>query len=112
MLFIVKSTHDYSTCQTHHPEKGPLFSETLANLGHHGVKVHASQYSNRLEHGFIYSLREAETFEQLDAAFDPILEMGNFEVTPVMKRGSNQTLVHPRSTNSVSPVASVSTIRC
>ena len=49
MLFIVKSTHDYSTCQTHHPEKGPLFSETLANLGHHGVKVHA-QYSNRLEH--------------------------------------------------------------
>ena len=85
MLFIVKSTHDYSTCQTHHPEKGPLFSETLANLGHHGVKVHA-QYSNRLEH-VLFIVCEAETLEQLDAAFDPILEMGNFEVTPVMKRG-------------------------
>ena len=59
MLFIVKSTHDYSTCQTHHPEKGPLFSETLANLGHHGVKVHA-QYSNRLEH-VLFIVCEAET---------------------------------------------------
>ena len=57
----------------------------LANLGDHGVKVHG-HYSNRLEHtNFIVC--EAETFEQLDAAFDPILEMGNFEVTPVMKRG-------------------------
>jgi hypothetical protein len=85
MLFMVKSTHDYSTCQTHHPEKGPLFSKTLDNLGDHGVKVHA-QYSNRLEHT-LFIVCEADTFEQLDAAFDPILEMGNFEVTPVMKRG-------------------------
>jgi hypothetical protein len=57
----------------------------LANLGDHGVKVHG-HYSNRLEHtNFIVC--EADTFEQLDAAFDPILEMGNFEVTPVVKRG-------------------------
>ena len=49
------------------------------------IEVHG-HYSNRLEHtNFIVC--EAETFEQLDAAFDPILEMGNFEVTPVMKRG-------------------------
>ena len=58
---------------------------TTDNLGDHGVEVHG-HYSNRLEHtNFIVC--EAETFEQLDAAFDPILEMGNFEVTPVMKRG-------------------------
>ncbi|MDA8684710.1 hypothetical protein N9747_10345 [Planktomarina sp.] len=49
------------------------------------MKVHA-QYSNRLEH-VLFIVCEADTFEQLDAAFDPILEMGNFEVTPVMKRG-------------------------
>ena len=74
MLFIVKSTHDYSTCQAHHPTKADLFKNTLANLGDHGVKVHG-HYSNRLEHtNFIVC--EAETFEQLDAAFDPILEMG------------------------------------
>jgi hypothetical protein len=40
MLFMITSSHDYSTCQTHHPEKGPLFKDTLSNLGKHGVKVH------------------------------------------------------------------------
>ena len=84
MLFMIQSSHDYSTCQTHDPEKGPLFKETSANLGNHGVKVHA-QYSNRLEHT-LFIVCEADTFEALDAAFDPILEMGHLEVTPVMKR--------------------------
>ena len=84
MLFMIQSSHDYSTCQTHDPEKGPLFKETLANLGNHGVKVHA-QYSNRLEHT-LFIVCEADTFEALDAAFDPILGMGHLEVTPVMKR--------------------------
>ena len=84
MLFMIQSSHDYSTCQTHDPEKGPLFKETLANLGDHGVKVHA-QYSNRLEHT-LFIVCEADTFEALDAAFDAILEMGHLEVTPVMKR--------------------------
>ena len=74
MLFMIQSSHDYSTCQTHDPEKGPLFKETLANLGNHGVKIHA-QYSNRLEHT-LFIVCEADTFEALDAAFDPILEMG------------------------------------
>jgi hypothetical protein len=40
MLFIVKSTHDYSTCQAHHPMKADLFKDTLANLSDHGIKVH------------------------------------------------------------------------
>ena len=48
------------------------------------MKVHA-QYSNRLEHT-LFIVCEADTFEALDAAFDPILEMGHLEVTPVMKR--------------------------
>ena len=84
MLFMVKLTHDYTTCQAHHQEKFPLFRDTLANVGNHGIKVHGS-YSNRLEHTS-FMILEADTFEQLDAAFDPILEMGNFEVTPVVKR--------------------------
>ncbi len=84
MLFVVKLTHDYSTCQAHHPEKFPLFRDTLANVKEHGIKVHG-HYSNRLEHTN-YMILEAETFEQLDAAFDPILEMGHFEITPVIQR--------------------------
>lgn len=84
MLFIIQSTHDYSTCQTHHPEKAPIFKNTLANLGAHGVTVHA-QYSNRLEHK-LFIVCETDSFEAIDSAFDPILEMGHYEVTPVMKR--------------------------
>ena len=79
---MVKLTHDYPTCQAHHPEKFPLLRDALANVGKRGYKVHAS-YSNRLEHTS-FMIREADTFEQLDAAFDPILEMGNFEVGPVV----------------------------
>ncbi len=66
-------------------KKVPYLVKHWLTLEHHGVKVHA-QYSNRLEH-VLFIVCEADTFEQLDAAFDPILEMGNFEVTPVMKRG-------------------------
>lgn len=39
----------------------------------------------RLEHKG-YMVVEADSFEQIDAAFDPVLEMGHFEVTPVMQR--------------------------
>ena len=84
MLFMITMTHDYSTCQTHDPERGPLWKNTLASLPDHGLKVHAN-YVNRLEHKG-YMVVEADSFEQIDAAFDPVLEMGHFEVTPVMKR--------------------------
>ena len=84
MLFMITSSHDYSTCQTHDPVKGPIFRETLENLGDHGVKVH-KMYSNRLEHT-LFIVCEADSFEQLDNAFDPILEMGHLQVTPVMER--------------------------
>ena len=42
-------------------------------------------YSNRLEHTQ-FVVCEAESMEQLDAGFSPILDYGNFEVTPVMER--------------------------
>ena len=84
MLYMIQSANDDATDQTNDTEKGTRFKETLANLGDHGVKVHA-QYSNRLENT-LFIVCEADTFEALDAAFDPILEMGHLEVTPVMKR--------------------------
>ena len=81
---MITMTHDYSTCQAHDPERGPLWKNTLASLPDHGLKIHAN-YVNRLEHKG-YMVVEADSFEQIDAAFDPVLEMGNFEVTPVMQR--------------------------
>ena len=51
----------------------------------HGLKIHAN-YVNRHEKHKGYMVVEADSFEQIDAAFDPVLEMGHFEVTPVMQR--------------------------
>ncbi len=84
MLFMIQHTHDYSTCHTHNPQKAPVFRDTLTNLGDHGVKVH-KMYGNRLEHT-PFIIYEADSMEQLDAAFDPILEMGQYTITPVMER--------------------------
>jgi hypothetical protein len=84
MLFMITSKHDYSTCQANHPENNQHFRDTLSNLGDHGIKVHA-MYSNRLQHT-AFIVCEADSMEQLDAGFSPILDFGNFEVTPVMER--------------------------
>ena len=61
MLFMITMTHDYSTCQTHDPKRGPVWKNTLTNLGDHGLKVHAN-YVNRLEHTG-YMVVEADSFE-------------------------------------------------
>ena len=78
MLFMITSKHDYSTCQANHPENHKHFSDTLSNLGDHGIKVHA-MYSNRLQHT-AFIVCEADSMEQLDAGFNPILDYGNYEV--------------------------------
>ena len=84
MLFMITSKHDYSTCQANHPENNQHFRDTLSNLGDHGIKVHA-MYSNRLQHT-AFIVCEADSMEQLDAGFNPILDYGNFEIMPVMER--------------------------
>lgn len=84
MLFMVICKHDYSTCQANHAKNHQFYRDTLSNLGNHGVKVH-TMYSNRLEHT-AFVVCEADSMEQLDAGFEPILTYGNFEVTPVMER--------------------------
>ena len=53
-------------------------SKIGSNAASKASKVSASHTMN--------NVCEADTFEALDAAFDPILEMGHLEVTPVMKR--------------------------
>jgi len=84
MLFMITCRHDYSTCQANHPENKQHYRDTFSKLGDHGVKVHAI-YSKRLEHTQ-FVVCEADNMEQLDAGFNPILDYGNYEVTPVMER--------------------------
>ena len=46
------------------------------------MTVH-SIYVNRPQHT-MFMVLEAKTFEQIDDFFDPLLEMGNGEITPVV----------------------------
>ena len=48
------------------------------------MKVHF-HLVNRLEHA-TYLLVEADSFEAIDTVFDPILELGHYEITPGVRR--------------------------
>ena len=84
MLFHISATHSYDTCTAHNPDKRAVQTAAFATAAEHGVKIHF-QVVNRLEHN-IFLLVEADSMESIDAMFDPILEFGHFEITPVIKR--------------------------
>jgi hypothetical protein len=84
MLFHVTHTHDYSTCFTHVPEKTKIFNGIVDAANANGVTIHG-RYVNRMEHTTFFIL-EADSFEQIDAAFVAVLEFGHFEITPVIKK--------------------------
>jgi hypothetical protein len=50
----------------------------------HNITVHG-RYGNRLEHINFYIL-EAISMEDIDAFFDPVLELGDCDITPVIKK--------------------------
>ena len=64
------------------PKDKGLSRKRLLVLQIKGVTVH-SVYSNRPEHT-MFMVLEADTFEQIDDFFDPLLEMGHTEITPVI----------------------------
>ena len=84
MSFIIRQTHDYATCHAHNEEKLQKTHSAVQGLADKGVKLHA-MYNNRLEHT-AYMVIESDTMEAIDEAFDGVLELGNWEITPVVQR--------------------------
>ena len=74
--------YSYEACKTHDAEGQRLIKKAFASASEKGVTVH-SVYSNRPEHT-MFMVLEADTFEQIDDFFDPLLETGTGEVTPVI----------------------------
>ncbi len=72
----------YEACKTHDAEGQRLIKKAFASASEKGVTVH-SVYSNRPEHKNFMVL-EADTFEQIDDFFDPLLEMGHANISPVI----------------------------
>ena len=84
MLFHVTAQHSYDTCHTHDKNKQELQKEAFANAEKNGVRIHFNLV-NRLEHTS-YMLLEADNFESIDKGIDPILELGEYEINPVLRR--------------------------
>ena len=84
MLFHITANHSYDTCHTHDGEKQEIQRDVFSNAENNGMKVHF-HLVNRLEHA-TYLLVEADSFEAIDTVFDPILELGHYEITPVVRR--------------------------
>ena len=84
MYFVIQHRHDYSTCQAHNPETAIAMGDLVTNASKHNIVVQG-RYSNRLEHTNFY-IMEANGMEDIDALFDPVLELGSWEITPVIKK--------------------------
>ena len=82
MIVHVTWSHSYETCGAHDDEVVKITKQAFDTASEKGVTVH-SVYANRPEHTFFMVL-EAEKFEQIDDFFDPLLETGTAEVTPVI----------------------------
>ena len=84
MLFMVIHTHDYKTCGAHIPEVSGALKELTKNKDGNKIRIVAA-YGNRLEHK-LFIIIEADRMEDIDAHFDPVLEIGNYDITPMMER--------------------------
>lgn len=84
MLFMVQHTHDYSTCMAHDPAAVAAMGSIVDKAGDFGIKVHA-RYANRLEHTNYYVI-ESDSMEDIDKLFEPLLTMGHWDITPVIKK--------------------------
>jgi hypothetical protein len=50
----------------------------------HSITIKA-RYANRLEHTNFFIV-DATSMEAIDALFDPVLEMGQWDITPVIEK--------------------------
>ena len=82
MIVHATWSHSYETCQAHDTESQKIHKKAFETALEKGVTVH-SIYVNRPQHT-MFMVLEAKTFEQIDNFFDPLLEMCNGEITPVV----------------------------
>lgn len=82
MLFHATHRHTHQSCSAHKPENMALFGKAVASASELGVKIIGS-YTDAPGHA-VYMILEADTVMQLFQLFDPILELGDTEIRPVV----------------------------
>ena len=82
MLFHVTHTHSYQTCHGHDEAKKEKMAQAFNSADEIGIKI-IGMYVDPPGHKF-YFVMEAETMEQIVRFFDPMLELGDADIHPVM----------------------------
>ena len=82
MLFHATHTHSYQTCHAHDEDRKAKVVEAVQASEEIGIKIHGI-YVDPPGHS-AYFVLEADTMEQVVQFFDPLLELGNTDIHPVM----------------------------
>ena len=82
MLFHATHKHSYQTCHAHDEARKEKMMESLQSADELGVKVHGV-YVDPPGH-VIFFILEADEMEYIVKFFDPMFELGDAKVRPVM----------------------------
>ena len=82
MLFHATHTHSYQTCHAHDEARKVKIMEAVKSTEESGLKIHSIHVDPPGHVGFF--LLEADTREQIVQFFDPMLELGDTDIRPVM----------------------------
>ena len=82
MLFHVTHTHGYETCMAHDEKSKEKFAQTMSNAENCNVTVHGV-YADPPGHQ-IFIVVESETMEQLVKFLDPVIDLGDYDIRPVL----------------------------
>ena len=82
MLFHATHTHSYQTCHAHDEARKAKIMEAVKLTEESGLKIHSIHVDPPGHVGFF--LLEADTMEQIVQFFDPMLELGDTDIRPVM----------------------------
>ena len=82
MLFHATHKHSYQTCHAHDETRKSKIMEAIKSADGSGIKIHSIHVDPPGHVG--YFLLEADTMEQIVQFFDPMLELGDTDIHPVM----------------------------
>ena len=82
MLFHVTHTHSYQTCPAHNPEIKSQIANALQTASGKGVELKMVTVDGP-GHAF-FMLLETDSYEAIMNFFEPLLEIGDADIRPVM----------------------------
>jgi hypothetical protein len=82
MIFHATHKHDHHSCPAHDAEKKANFMKAIQSADEIGVKVHGF-YADVPGHT-IFMILETDAVEKIVQFFDPIVDMGDTDIRPVV----------------------------